>query len=128
MRPAQSLLLLRVTVAGLLLAHAVVRVVGGTVPRFADFLTAKGLPFGLALVWLITAAELLGGVLMALGILTRWVALVFGLIIGTGIVLIHAENGWFVGEHGTGGIEYSALLLVALLVIAATDGQPEVVE
>ncbi|MCB2408431.1 DoxX family protein [Hymenobacter lucidus] len=121
LRLAHCLILLRVTVAGLLMAHAAVRVVGGTVPRFGGFLESQGLPMGVALVWLITAVELGGGLLMLLGIFTRWVALVFFLLIGTGILLIHAANGWFVGEHGTGGMEYSVLLLVALLLIAAAD-------
>jgi putative oxidoreductase len=29
--------------------------------------------------------------------------------------------GWFVGEHGVGGMEYSLCLLVALIAIAAHD-------
>jgi putative oxidoreductase len=43
------------------------------------------------------------------------------LISGTGIVLIHAQKGWFVGEHGTGGVEYSIVLFVACVVLAAAD-------
>ena len=38
-----------------------------------------------------------------------------------GIVIIHWQLGWFVGEHGTGGMEYSLSLMVSLLVIAAAD-------
>jgi putative oxidoreductase len=123
------LVLLRITVALILLAHATVRVIGGTIPRFAGFLNNKGLVIGTQLVWLITAAELGGGLLMILNRFTRWVALVFFLMIGIGIILIHAANGWFVGEHGSGGMEYSVVLMVALLVIAAADQsqQPEIV-
>jgi putative oxidoreductase len=44
-----------------------------------------------------------------------------GAIVAGGIVLIHARLGWFVGEHGTGGSEYSVALLVLLLLIAAQD-------
>jgi putative oxidoreductase len=40
-----------------------------------------------------------------------------------GIVIIHAQLGWFVGEHGTGGSEYSVCLLLCLLVIAAADDE-----
>jgi putative oxidoreductase len=40
-----------------------------------------------------------------------------------GIVLIHAKLGWFVGEHGVGGVEYSLCLIVALSVIAAEEPQ-----
>ncbi|PJJ59063.1 DoxX family protein [Hymenobacter chitinivorans] len=121
LRPAHSLVLLRMTVAGLLMAHAAVRVLNGSIQQFAGFLQHKGLPYGTVLVGLITAVELLGGLLLLLGVFTRWVALVFFLLISAGIVLIHAENGWFVGEHGTGGMEYSVLLLVCLLVLAASQ-------
>ena len=36
-------------------------------------------------------------------------------------MIIHARLGWFVGEHGTGGMDYSLSLMVSLLVIAAAD-------
>jgi len=118
---AQAVGLLRVCIAGLLMAHAAMRLLNGTIPRFAEFLNGKGLVMGTQLVWLITALELAGGTLMLLNRGTKWVALLFFLLIGAGIVLIHAANGWFVGEHGTGGMEYSVLLMVGLLVVAAAD-------
>ncbi len=43
------------------------------------------------------------------------------LIASVGIVLIHRHLGWFVGEHGTGGSEYSVALIFMLLVLAAGD-------
>ena len=58
---------------------------------------------------------------MALGFRTRYMAAGFGVILLSGIVLIHRHLGWFVGEHGTGGSEYSVALLLALLVIASAD-------
>lgn len=36
-----------------------------------------------------------------------------------GITIIHAANGWFVGEHATGGMEYSILLVATLFALAA---------
>jgi putative oxidoreductase len=36
-------------------------------------------------------------------------------------VLIHRKFGWFVGEHGTGGSEYGAALIVMPIVVAAAD-------
>lgn len=114
-----TVVLLRLLTAAVFLAHAVVRICGGTIDRFAGFLENEGFFFGKAVVWSITAFELLGGALMAIGYGTRWLAAGFILLLVAGIVLIHASNGWFVGEHGTGGIEYSAVLIAALLVIAA---------
>lgn len=38
-----------------------------------------------------------------------------------GIALIHSKLGWFVGEHGTGGSEFSVALLLLLYLIAIDD-------
>jgi putative oxidoreductase len=118
---ATSLVVLRVAVAIFFMAHAVVRIVTGTIPGFGAFLEHRGWPQGVLLVWCITLYELGAGTLMALGWQARWMASgLFG-IAAMGIVIIHAQLGWFVGEHGTGGMEYSLSLMVSLLVIAAAD-------
>ena len=98
-----------------------VRVTGGTVDRFGGFLTSKGFPYGTPIVWMITAYELAGGLLLALGYFTKWLSAGFIGILTIGIVIIHAEKGWFVGEHGEGGSEYSFILIIALIVIAAAE-------
>lgn len=118
---ALALAVLRVTTAGLFMAHAVGRIVLGTIPQFGGFLEARGFPQGQAIVWAITVAEIVCGGLLILNLRARWATIPLLLIAVGGIVLIHARLGWFVGEHGTGGMEYSVALIVALLVIAAAD-------
>lgn len=58
---------------------------------------------------------------MAAGWRARWLATGFIGMLLVGIGLIHWRNGWFVGEHGTGGSEYSVVLIGSLVVIAAAD-------
>lgn len=118
----RAILILRVAVAVFFMAHAAVRIANGSIPQFATFLGIKGIPFSLAVVWLITAYELGAGLAMALGKCVRCATAGFMVIAIGGIVLIHARLGWFVGEHGVGGMEYSLCLIVALLVIAANEG------
>jgi putative oxidoreductase len=122
---AQSLIVLRVATAGMFLAHAVVRMCNDTIPRFAGYMENKGFPFGMLIVILITIFETIGGILMLLGYYSRWMAagFIFLLLMGNGI--IHWENGWFVGEHGSGGMEYSFELIFALIVIAAADKEKQ---
>ncbi|WP_303310349.1 DoxX family protein [Hymenobacter sp. BT730] len=118
---AQTLLLLRLATAFIFFAHAAVRVWNGSIEQFGDFLNTKGLIYGHLTVWGITAFEIVGSVLMALGYFVRVLSAGFIAMLLIGIVLIHASLGWFVGEHGTGGSEYSFLLIIALLVLAATE-------
>jgi putative oxidoreductase len=118
-----ALLLLRVGTAVLFMAHATVRIVTYTVPQFGGFMESQGFSHGQAWVWAITAVELIGGTLMALGRCVPWAASALFTIVAVGIVLIHRHFGWFVGEHGTGGSEYSVALMLALLVVAAADRQ-----
>ncbi len=103
------------------MAHAIVRIVNGTIPQFAGFFGSLGFPEPVLVVWAITFTELVAGLLLALGFWVRYAALALSCIVVGGIVLIHHKLGWFVGEHGTGGSEYSVCLLICLLVLAAAD-------
>lgn len=105
------------------MAHALVRLVNGSVPRFAGFLEQQGFLHGVAWVLSISACEIGCGLLLVLGLAIRCACVVLAGIVVTGIVLIHARLGWFVGEHGTGGMEFSVLLCAALLVIASDAGR-----
>ncbi len=116
-----SLVTLRVGIAGLFMAHAVVRIFNGTIPRFAEFMGNLGFAQPLLVVWCITLFEIIGGVLLIVNIGVRYLVWGFVLIALGGIVLIHASFGWFVGEHGTGGSEYSVCLLLGLFVIGAAN-------
>lgn len=122
---AQAIIALRVITGLIFVAHAVVRIVNATIEQFGDFLESKGFVFGVLIVWILTIYEIAAGLLLVIGIYSRWLALGFMIIILVGIIIIHASLGWFVGEHGTGGMEYSVLLLFALLVIASADRQPK---
>jgi len=109
---SQSLIILRVSLALVFIAHATVRLSNGTINQFGGFLNDKGLLLGIPMVWAITAFEIIGGVLLALGYFKKWLAAGFILMLLIGIILIHASLGWFVGEHGTGGSEYSFILII----------------
>ena len=116
-----ALRLLRMVTALLFMAHASMRFVNGTIPQFGTFMESQGFPNGQAWVLAITVYELGAGSLLIVNRGVRWAASGLAAIVAVGIWLIHRHNGWFVGEHGTGGSEYSVALLAMLLVIAAED-------
>lgn len=115
---------LRVTLAVLLGIHGWARWLAGGVEPFGQWLNSQGLPFGFGIAVGITALEILGTPLLALG---RWVtplALCFAAQLVVGIVMVHAPAGWFVVGLGRNGVEYSVLLVVGLLVVALQPAEP----
>ena len=116
-----ALVVLRIGTPLLFIAHAVTRIVVGSIPQFASFLGNLGFPAPTLVVWAITVTELVAGGLLMLGRHGRFACAALASIAAGGIALIHARQGWFVGEHGTGGSEYSVCLLMCLLVLAAAD-------
>ncbi|MCG2615836.1 DoxX family protein [Terrimonas sp. NA20] len=110
---------LRCSLALVFFLHAAVRIANHTIPQFAGFLENAGLPFGKAIVIAISVFEIAGAVLLAMGVWVRLISAGLFVLLLIGIILIHWANGWFVGEHGVGGIEYSFVLMVGLMVVAA---------
>jgi putative oxidoreductase len=120
-----GLLLLRTVTAILFAAHAFVRIAKGSIAQFGTFMESVGFPFGVAWVWVITIIEIVAALLLIANRLVRPAAASLLVIAFTGIMLIHRNFGWFVGEHGTGGAEYSVALIFMLLVIASADRETQ---
>jgi putative oxidoreductase len=119
LNPAKSLLVLRIMVSICMIAHASQRFYFNSINGFGDFLNAKGFLIGVPLAWGITLFELIGGLAMLLNYFTKWITLVWAVQLLMGIILVHAQHGWFVVGPSTGGVEYSLLLIVALIVVHA---------
>ena len=101
--------LLRVALGVMFLAHSIVyMLLTLTLPGTAKFFVSIGLPAWLAYATFL--AEAIGGILLILGVQTRWVALVLSPIL-IGATWAHAGNGWlFASENG--GWEYPLYLFV----------------
>jgi len=108
-------LLLRVSLGGLFLAHAALKIVVFTPAGTAQFFASVGLPPALA--YLVMTGEVLGGVALILGVWTRVVALLLTPILLGAIVTVHAAAGFFFTD-AHGGWEYPAFWIVALVVQA----------
>jgi putative oxidoreductase len=108
--------LLRVALGVMFIAHSVVlKYLTFTLAGTAEYFVSIGLPGVLA--YVVFALEAVGGVLLVLGIRTRWVAL--GLVpVLLGATWVHVGNGW-VFNAPNGGWEYPVFLIVTSLVVAA---------
>ena len=108
-------LLLRLTLGGLFLAHASLKLFVFTPGGTAKFFGSIGLPPELA--YAVMAAEILAGIALILGVFTRWVALLATPILLGAIVTVHGAAGFFF-NNPHGGWEYPAFWTIALLVQA----------
>lgn len=66
----------------------------GTVEWFGDTEWGLGLPFPWLMAVLATAAELIGAILLALGLFTRFISLPLIVTMVIAIVFVHWDNGW----------------------------------
>lgn len=113
-----AIVIIRIFLAATMIIHSVARINAGGVAPFGEFLTATGFPLGFYIAWGITIFELGGGIVLAAGFLVPLIAVIFAFQLIMGIILVHAENGWFVVGLGRNGMEYSVLLIVSFLAIA----------
>jgi putative oxidoreductase len=113
--------LLRVALGIMFLAHSLLlKLFVFTLPGTARFFDSIGLPGWLA--YVICAAEAVAGVLLVLGVQTRWVALATVPILA-GAVWAHSGNGWMFA-NANGGWEYPAYLtLLAFVQALLGDGR-----
>jgi len=107
--------LLRLTLGGLFLAHAGLKVFVFTPAGTAHFFESVGVPGFVA--YLTIAGEVAGGLALIAGLYTRFAALpVIPILLGA-IVTVHGHNGFFFND-ANGGWEYPAFWIVALIVQA----------
>lgn len=109
--------ILRAVMGILFITHGLARLYYGSVSDFGGFLNAQGFMIGLPLAWVITVGEIVGGSLLVTGRYVRYAVLFHATVIIGGLILIHIQEGWFVVGHGSGGSEYSLLILAVLIFI-----------
>jgi putative oxidoreductase len=107
--------LLRVSLGLMFIAHSVVlKYFTFTLAGTAQYFASIGLPASLA--YVVFALEAIGGVLLVIGLQTRWVAL--GLVpVLIGAAWAHIGNGW-VFSNANGGWEYPLFLIIISVVVA----------
>ena len=101
--------LLRVSLGAMWIAHALLKLLVFTLPGTAQFFDSVGFPGFLA--YPVFAVELLGGLMLVLGLYARQVALALVPVM-LAAMSVHLGNGWVFTSPG-GGWEYPLFLAVA---------------
>jgi putative oxidoreductase len=94
-------------------------ITGGTREGMIEFFASIGLEPAALLVNAVGLVEFVGGILIALGLLTRPAALAAAITTGTAAIYFHLPRGFYVEP---GGVEFAALWAVVLLMIAIRGG------
>jgi putative oxidoreductase len=102
----------RLALGTMFLAHGLMKLLVFTLPGTAGFFESVGFPGWTA--YLVTFAEIGGGVALLLGLRTRIVSAALIPVL-LGALYVHLGNGW-VFSAPNGGWEYPAFLVVAALV------------
>lgn len=110
-------LLLRLTLALILLMHSVPGMFNGGIHDFGTlYLDPLGFaPFGLAIAWAVKLSHLACALLLILNRYIKAAALITLPVLLMGIILVHGREGWFVVGGGFNGVEYNVLLIAVFL-------------
>ncbi|HWC02022.1 MAG TPA: DoxX family protein [Methylomirabilota bacterium] len=130
MTPAAGLglAILRVTLGAIFLMHGYLGLAVVGPAGIGAYTTRMGYPpaLGPALGWYLIVAHSLGGILLLLGLFTRWAALAQVPIMASAFFLHHLRQGFFLtgivvdaakGVAIAGGYEYTLLVLAATVTL-----------
>jgi putative oxidoreductase len=111
---------LRVLVGITFLLHGLPKLQG--LAGFTGFLTSLGVPAPGVFAFLVMALEVGGGLLLILGLGTRWVSLLFAIQMLVTTLLVKLPNAGFIAPQGGGSGAELDLLLFAAALILLTQG------
>lgn len=120
-RPSASaslgLLVLRVVVGAVFAAHGAQKIFEYTLPGAIGSFAGMGIPLPEIAAPVVAFVELIGGILLIAGLLTRPVGILLAVDMAVALVAVHLPAGLWVGE---GGFEFVAVLGVVALALAFT--------
>lgn len=115
--PGMGLAILRVALGVVFVTHGAHKLFVSGVEPVGQFLGSLGIPLAGAAAWGVTLLEFFGGLALIVGFLVTPVALLLGFHMLMGIVLVHAQNGWYVVGPGQGGVEFNVVLIAGLAAL-----------
>jgi putative oxidoreductase len=128
-----GLAVLRITLGVIFVMHGYLGLAVVGPPGIAGYTTRMGYPpaLGPALAWYMILAHSIGGILLVLGLFTRWAAAAQLPIMASAFFLHHLRQGFFLtgivvdparGTAIAGGYEYVLLVLGATVTLVLAGG------
>jgi putative oxidoreductase len=119
---AWGTLLLRLVIGAVYVMHGYLALAVLGPQTVAGYITRMGYPsaVGTGLAWYLIVAHGIGGILIILGLGTRWAALANIPPLASAVFLLHLPQGFFmkpVGPTSVGGYEFSLTILVGTIAL-----------
>ena len=124
-----GLLLLRLSLGVIMVAHGIRKIYPDPaegVRKFSTFVASLGMPYPYPMAWAAVAAEVVGGLLVVVGIFTRLGALSIAGVMFVGVSMVHWKNGFWIPLSAAQagpipvGYEYTLVLLAVALCLTFT--------
>jgi putative oxidoreductase len=117
-------LLLRITVAIILMTHGVPGMIDGSITDFGNFfLNQIGFsPLGVPIAWLVKLSHVGCAIMLVANKYIKIACLITIFILVMGIILVHFKEGWYVVGGGRNGMEYNIILIAVLVHIMFPTG------
>ncbi|WP_110515076.1 DoxX family protein [Herpetosiphon llansteffanensis] len=114
-KPGFGIAILRIVVGFIFFMHGWDKFTGeGGLDGTSGFLGSLGIPAPYFMAILLIATELIGGIMLILGLFTRYVAVAEAIAMVVALVTVHLENGF---SSQNGGYEYVLALIGASLAL-----------
>jgi putative oxidoreductase len=116
-------LVLRVVTGVVMAAHGYSKIASGP-SNFGETLSGLGVPAPGLMAWVVTLVELVGGILLILGLLTRIAGLLIAINLAVATLLVKTNVGLIAGEGQGAGAELDLALLAGALALALMGPGP----
>jgi putative oxidoreductase len=105
---------LRIMIGVIFMLHGWEKLYTAGIPATTEFFGELGIPAPMVMAATVAGLELVGGLALIVGLLTRIVVVPLALDMATAIVLVHRPMGFFAAD---GGFELALLVLVGALAL-----------
>ena len=109
-------LAVRVIVGIIMAAHGLQKLTGGPA-NFGQGLAGMGVPLPVLMAYVVTFVELIGGILLIMGLLSRLAALLLTIDLAVAILLVKVNTGLIAPQGSGAGAELDLALIAGLLVV-----------
>jgi putative oxidoreductase len=111
--PGAGVAVLRIVTGVVFAMHGYQKFFGMGIGGVTGFFGSLGIPDPHFFAMVVSTVELVGGIALVLGLLTRFVAIPLIIDMMTAIVLVHAKNGFFVPR----GVELVLMLMTSCIAL-----------